>query len=178
MQPLEGKVAIVTGGTFGVGRGVGRALAEHGARVFVTGRSAQDGLPLDENVTGIRCDHRFEAQVTAAFQRIAHEAGGNRGDSFCYDIWCIGVTSVTPSAETGNAVYKVDVHIFSDAGSGGKIHGKMNLFLVDDHGRRFPLLPDPSVTPFTRDLAPQEGIDTKGFLTSSTVTPYEISARV
>jgi NAD(P)-dependent dehydrogenase (short-subunit alcohol dehydrogenase family) len=76
MKALEAKVALVTGGTFGVGRGVGRALAEHGARVFVTGRSAQDGPPLDENVTGIRCDHRLEAQVTAAFQRIAREAGG------------------------------------------------------------------------------------------------------
>jgi hypothetical protein len=92
--------------------------------------------------------------------RLTPQTVVNRGDSFCYDIWCIGVTSVTPSAGTGNAVYKVDVHIFSDAGSGGKIHGKMNVFLVDDHGRRFPLLPDPSVTPFTRELAPQEGIDT------------------
>lgn len=84
----------------------------------------------------------------------------NRGDSFCYDIWCIGVRGVTPSAENGNVVYKVDVHIFSDAGSGGKIHGKMNLFLVDEYGGRFPLVPDPSVIPITRELAPQEGIDT------------------
>ena len=76
MRSLEGRVAVVTGGTFGVGRGVGRAPAGHGARVFVTGRSAQDGAPLDEHVTGIRCDHRLDAQVTAAFQHVAREAGG------------------------------------------------------------------------------------------------------
>jgi dehydrogenase/reductase SDR family protein 1 len=76
MQSLEGRVAIVTGGTFGVGRGVGRALVEHGARVFATGRSAQDGAAIDGSVTGIRCDHRIEAQVTAAFQRVARDAGG------------------------------------------------------------------------------------------------------
>ena len=42
----------------------------------------------------------------------------------------------------------------------GKFTGKMNLFLVDDHGRRFPLLRDPSAIPYTRELAPQDGIDT------------------
>jgi dehydrogenase/reductase SDR family protein 1 len=73
---LDGKVALVTGGTSGVGRGVGRALAAHGARVFVTGRSSHDGVPLDEHVTGIRCDHRLDAQVTAAFEHVAREARG------------------------------------------------------------------------------------------------------
>ena len=76
MRSLEGRVAIVTGGTFGVGRGVSRVLAEQGARVFVTGRSAKDRTPIDGEVTGIRCDHRVDGQVTAAFQRVAREAGG------------------------------------------------------------------------------------------------------
>jgi NAD(P)-dependent dehydrogenase (short-subunit alcohol dehydrogenase family) len=35
---LEGKVAVVTGATKGVGRGVGSELARSGAEVFVTGR--------------------------------------------------------------------------------------------------------------------------------------------
>jgi len=42
MRNLVGKVAIVTGGTFGVGRGIASVLGENGARVFVTGRSADD----------------------------------------------------------------------------------------------------------------------------------------
>src|SRR5260370_40688682 len=41
---LDGRVAIVTGATKGVGRGVGCELARYGARVFVTGRSAPRGF--------------------------------------------------------------------------------------------------------------------------------------
>jgi NAD(P)-dependent dehydrogenase (short-subunit alcohol dehydrogenase family) len=73
MQSLEGRVAVVTGGTQGVGLGVARSLAQHGARVFVTGRSAPDGQQLEQGITGIRCDHRADAQVDDAFARIVRE---------------------------------------------------------------------------------------------------------
>ena len=76
METLEGHVAVVTGGTFGVGRGVARALADAGARVFVTGRSVGDGASIDDDITGIRCDHRLDAEVTAAFERVARETHG------------------------------------------------------------------------------------------------------
>jgi NAD(P)-dependent dehydrogenase (short-subunit alcohol dehydrogenase family) len=36
---LQNSVAVVTGGTRGVGRGIAGELARQGARVFVTGRS-------------------------------------------------------------------------------------------------------------------------------------------
>lgn len=72
---LDGSVAIVTGGTRGVGRGVGCELARQGARVFITGRSAPDQEHLDERITGIRCDHSVDTQVEAAFRRILSEAG-------------------------------------------------------------------------------------------------------
>ena len=75
MRNLEGKVAIVTGGTFGVGGGIARVLAQCGARVFVTGRSAHDAVANYEQITGIRCDHRVDAEVTAAFERAARETG-------------------------------------------------------------------------------------------------------
>ena len=67
---LDGRVALVTGGTRGVGRGIGRELAQHGARVFVTGRSAPEHERLDDQITGIRCDHRLDIQVEAAFNLI------------------------------------------------------------------------------------------------------------
>ena len=75
MENLNGKIAVVTGGTFGVGRGIASALARYGARVFVTGRSARDGATNEEQITGIRCDHRVDTEVTAAFERVAREAG-------------------------------------------------------------------------------------------------------
>ena len=36
MRNLAGRVAVVTGGTFGVGSGIASVLAQYGARVFVT----------------------------------------------------------------------------------------------------------------------------------------------
>jgi len=72
---LDGRIAIVTGGTRGVGRGIGHELARQGARVFITGRSAPDHEHLDERITGIRCDHRVDSQVEAAFNGIIRETG-------------------------------------------------------------------------------------------------------
>jgi len=43
--PLAGQVAVVAGATRGAGRGIARALAEAGAFVYCTGRSAA-GRPL------------------------------------------------------------------------------------------------------------------------------------
>jgi hypothetical protein len=71
---LDDRIAIVTGGTKGVGRGIGRELARQGARVFVTGRSAPDHESLDERITGIRCDHRLDSEVERAFNLIVREA--------------------------------------------------------------------------------------------------------
>jgi dehydrogenase/reductase SDR family member 1 len=71
---LDGKVAVVTGASKGVGRGVARELAHHGARVFVTGRSAPDQDRPDEQITAIRCDHRQDIQVESAFTQIIREA--------------------------------------------------------------------------------------------------------
>ena len=70
---LSGKVAVVTGGTKGIGGGVARELSARGARVFATGRSRPDDQPVDQRITTIQCDHRDDAQVDAAFARIAAE---------------------------------------------------------------------------------------------------------
>jgi dehydrogenase/reductase SDR family protein 1 len=85
INTLEGHVAVVTGGTLGVGRGVASALAHDGARVFVTGRSAHDGALIDKHITGIRCDHRLDAEVTAAFERVARET--HRIDILVNNVW-------------------------------------------------------------------------------------------
>ena len=74
MKTLQGTVAVVTGGSFGVGRGIASELARNGVRVFVTGRSLPDGALPNGNgghITGIRCDHRVDGEVIAAFERVA-----------------------------------------------------------------------------------------------------------
>ena len=71
---MRGRVAVVTGGTKGIGGGVARELALQGARVFITGRSAADGERLEDGTFAIRCDHRDDEQVDRAFSRIFADA--------------------------------------------------------------------------------------------------------
>ena len=47
---LSGKVALVTGGSAGIGLGIAKRFAEEGARVFITGRRQSE---LDKAVTAI-----------------------------------------------------------------------------------------------------------------------------
>ena len=88
MGSLSGKVAVVTGASRGLGKGIALGLGEAGATVYVTGRSTQDGggaLPgsigstaaevtrLGGRGIGVRCDHRVDAEVEAVFARVARE---------------------------------------------------------------------------------------------------------
>src|SRR5436190_6521897 len=47
---LLGKIALVTGGSAGIGLGIAKRFAEEGARVFITGRRQSE---LDKAVTAI-----------------------------------------------------------------------------------------------------------------------------
>ncbi|GAB4514996.1 MAG: SDR family NAD(P)-dependent oxidoreductase [Anaerolineae bacterium] len=86
------KVALVTGASRGVGKGIALALGEAGVIVYVTGRttSAENAaVPLagtihetaaaitDAGGVGIAlaCDHRSDEQVAAVFERIKQEQG-------------------------------------------------------------------------------------------------------
>ena len=87
MGSLTGKVALVTGASCGVGKGIALGLGEAGATVYVTGRTVIEGeaaVPLAGAVgstatavteiggTGIPvpCDHRIDSLVEALFARI------------------------------------------------------------------------------------------------------------
>lgn len=90
-KPLAGKVAVVTGGTRGVGKGVALALGEAGARVYVTGRTLERGGSqwpgsLRETVDDIAarggecipivCDHADDESVQRVFEQVHAKENG------------------------------------------------------------------------------------------------------
>jgi dehydrogenase/reductase SDR family protein 1 len=89
MTSLRGKIAVVTGASRGIGKGIAVALGAAGATVYVTGRSlnpsddARGSLAktIDEiEVQGgqgiaVRCDHADDGQVRQLFERIGKEHG-------------------------------------------------------------------------------------------------------
>ncbi len=102
MKALQGKVALVTGASRGVGKGIALGLGEAGAIVYITGRTVQDGgsaakLPgtiyqTANEVTNLggkgiaaQCDHRNDNEVQAVFERIQSEQ--NRLDILVNNVW-------------------------------------------------------------------------------------------
>lgn len=77
---LDGTVAVVTGASRGVGKGIALALGEAGAEVWVTGRSTVEESAAEVTDRGgrgvaARTDHRDDAQVQALFERVRRDAG-------------------------------------------------------------------------------------------------------
>lgn len=70
---LDGKVVWITGSTQGIGRGIALECAAEGASVVVSGRNAEAGLLVEEEIRDaggtalfVRCDVTEENQVEAA----------------------------------------------------------------------------------------------------------------
>lgn len=101
-KPLQGKVALVTGASRGVGKGIALGLGEAGATVYITGRTVEVGqaaVTLSGTIAetaqavtalggigiAVRCDHRDDDAVRALFQQIQREQG--RLDILVNNVW-------------------------------------------------------------------------------------------
>jgi NAD(P)-dependent dehydrogenase (short-subunit alcohol dehydrogenase family) len=115
-RPLEGKVALVAGGTRGAGRGISVELGAAGATVYVTGRTSgsrrsemnrpetiEETAALVDEAGGrgiaVRVDHLDPEQVRALVERIDREQG--RLDVLVNDVW-----GGDPLAEWNKPVWK------------------------------------------------------------------------
>ncbi len=82
-KQLKDQVAIITGGTRGIGRGVAELFAKQGAKVIITGRSAQNSaadeinsaISPDNAVKYIGCDMADRAAITALIESVLKDYG-------------------------------------------------------------------------------------------------------
>ena len=82
LRGLDGRVAIVTGGTSGIGRETARLLGSDGARLVISGRSAERGADVvsDLRQTGVQvvfvqADLRKAADIEGLVARCLEEFG-------------------------------------------------------------------------------------------------------
>lgn len=68
-------VALVTGASRGVGRGIAIALHDAGYRVYATSRTVATA-DLPAAIVRVPCDHTCDAETAIAFERVAAETGG------------------------------------------------------------------------------------------------------
>ncbi len=82
LQALSGSVALVTGGTRGIGRGIAEALLQLGASVVITGRDGQKAAMVAEELgatagrcEGVECDVTRLASVAALGAHMTEKYG-------------------------------------------------------------------------------------------------------
>jgi len=69
------------------------------------------------------------------------------GDSYCWDMWCVGIHKVNGTPQGENVLYTAEVSLFADSSQAMRVpaeEAKHFFYAVDQQGRRFPILRDSS----------------------------------
>ena len=79
MRKLEGKTALVTGGSSGIGLATANEFVKEGAHVFITGRRDRELVAavkkIGRNVTGVQGDASNLGDLDRLFAQIKREKG-------------------------------------------------------------------------------------------------------
>jgi NAD(P)-dependent dehydrogenase (short-subunit alcohol dehydrogenase family) len=132
---LDGRVALVTGGTSGIGRACVTRLRNEGMRVAFTGRSRErgDAVAAETGADFIDCDHRDRDASDRAVER-ALELGGGRLDVLVANAGILFQGTIESTPETAfrellevnlTALFRASRRCFEpmrDQGGGSMIH--------------------------------------------------------
>ena len=82
------------------------------------------------------------------------------GEPWCFDDWCLQVESFSHVPDKSGLRFTTQLRIFSTArGISQRALGAW-IYLIDSDGRRFAPVPDPTATPLTVRLAPEQSLNT------------------
>jgi hypothetical protein len=85
----------------------------------------------------------------------------NIGDSYCYDLWCLGVDRVNATPKGRDILYTAEVRIFVDSSHPHRLpveQAKGFFHVLDDQGKRYSLLPEASFADTAVTVHPGESV--------------------
>ena len=85
----------------------------------------------------------------------------NIGDSYCYDLWCLGVKQVNATPSGPDILYTAEVRIFVDSSHPHHLpaeQAKDFFYVLDDQGRRYPLRQEASFVDADVSVQPGESV--------------------
>jgi NAD(P)-dependent dehydrogenase (short-subunit alcohol dehydrogenase family) len=79
MEALKGKVAVITGGSSGIGLATAKRFVAEGAFVFITGRRQVEldkaAKEIGKNVVAVRCDVSKLEDLDRLYEEVAAKKG-------------------------------------------------------------------------------------------------------
>ena len=144
MNKLEGKIALITGGSTGIGFATARQFVNEGAHVFITGRRDQELAAavkeIGRNVTSVQGDVSNLDDLDRLFAQIKREKG--KLDIVFANA---GITTITPLGQITEENY--------DALFSSNVKGL--LFTVQ---KALPLMPDGASIILTASIVASKGL--------------------